>query len=339
MFGKRSTPHEVLSQVTARLSESGNEIDDLARLLAEGTGSDQAVVWLRTGAVLQAEGRWSNGDAELPSTTERLVADEFTEVASVRHEDVELGALSITKPRNDPVTPSDRQLLADVGAGAVLVLRNIRLNRELEARADEVRESRRRLIAAQDRERHRLERDLHDGAQQQVVALKVKLGIAKTVAQREEADEIAARVSALADETQDAVDSLREVAHGIYPPLLESEGLEPALRAMERSSSIPLALETTGLARYARPVEETTYFCVLETVQRARMSGANRVQVALAQRNGDLVIELDLDGSTDGLDLTAVVDRLEAADGTFWIEPTSRGSEMVAALPARLEPA
>ncbi len=159
----------------------------------------------------------------------------------------ELGALSISKPHNDPVTPADRELLADVAAGAALVLRNMRLNRELEDRADEVRESRRRLIAAQDAERHRLERDLHDGAQQQVVALKVKLGIAKTWRSVKGRMRSPAESSPWPSETQDAVDSLRAVAHGIYPPLLESEGLEPALRAVERSSSLPSSSTSSSL--------------------------------------------------------------------------------------------
>lgn len=201
------------------------------------------------GGLLRSEGMWSRDGLGrgMPLMTEGLVIDELTEAVSVRHEDGELGALSILKPHNDPVTPADRELLNDVAAGAALVLRNLRLNRDLEARAAEVRDSRRRLIAAQDAERHRLERDLHDGAQQQVVALKVKLGIAKTIAEREGAHEIALRVAALAEDTQKAVDALRAVAHGIYPPLLESDGLQAALRAVERTAAIPLIIDTHGL--------------------------------------------------------------------------------------------
>lgn len=338
VYGERASPHEVLSRVTARLSDAPGSagMDDLARLLAEGTGADRAVVWMRSGEILRAEGMWSKYGLEssLPLMTEALVVDDFTEAVSVRHEGEELGALSISKPHNDPVTPADRELLGDVAAGAALVLRNMRLNRELEERADDVRESRRRLIAAQDAERHRLERDLHDGAQQQVVALKVKLGIAKTLAQREGADEIATRVIALADETQHAVDALREVAHGIYPPLLESEGLQPALRAVERSSSIPLELDVAGLERYARPTEETVYFCVLETLEKARMSGATSAQIVVTGRNGDLVTEIGLRSMVTELDLRAVADRLDAAGGTLAIEDQpERGRCVVSSLP------
>ena len=318
VFGKRSTPHEVLSKVTSRLADTeGRSTDDLARLVAEGTGADCAALWSFDGETVQVAGSWSTDGATptaLPET------DEFSAVVDVVHDSERLGAISVTKPRNDPITPADRELLDDVAAGAGLGLRNERLNRELEDRAVDVRESRRRLIEAQDRERHRLERDLHDGAQQQVVALKVKLGIAKTVAQRESADDIADRLVGLADETQEAVDALRAVAHGIYPPLLESEGLEPALRAVERTSSFPIELEAVDLERYDRSTEATVYFCVTETLERARMSGATGAHVGLAGTNGALVLSVDLRGRAGDVDLTAVSDRLSAAGGTIAVD-------------------
>jgi len=332
VYGDRASPYEVLSKVTSSLSDTtaGSGTDDLARLLAQGTGAERAIVWLRRGDDLHPAGAFhaDRSEAIQPVPVDGLVDDEFTASKPVHHRDEQIGALSITKPRNDQITPADRELLTDVAAGAGLLLRNIRLTRELEQRAHEVRVSRQRLIAAQDSERHRLERDLHDGAQQQVVALKVKLGIARTIAEREGADEIATRVIALAEETQNAVDALRSVAHGIYPPLLESEGLESALRAVERSSSMPLAIATSGLSRYPRPIEETTYFCVLDLVERARMTGASGAHIDVAGRNGDLVIEFDV---TDGdeMDLTAVSDRVDAAGGTLLVEVQPNGSRRI----------
>ena len=329
VYGDRASPYEVLSRVTSSLSDTtaGDGTDDLAHLLSQGTGAELAVVWLRQNDVFHPAGVCAADRMAViePVPIDGLVDDEFTESRTVHHRDEQIGALSITKPRNDQITPADRELLTDVAAGAGLLLRNIGLNRELETRAAEVRASRRRLLAAQDAERHRLERDLHDGAQQQVVALKVKLGIARTIAEREGADEIATRVIALAEETQHAVDALRAVAHGIYPPLLESEGLESALRAVERSSSMPLVIETSGLSRYPRPIEETTYFCVLDLVERARMTGASGAHIDVAGRNGDLVVEFDVTDSinTDGadeVDLTAVFDRVDAAGGTLRVE-------------------
>lgn len=337
VYGERSTPHEVLSQLTARLSETGERggIDDLARLLAEGTGAENAAVWLQAGDTLVREGVWPVNEAGIHSVVvEELVDDECSVATPVRHGEEVLGALSVTKPRNDPLTPADRELVVDVAGGAGLMLRNIGLNRQLEERAEQVRESRRRLIKAQDAERHRLERDLHDGAQQQVVALKVKLGLAKTIAARAGADDVATLVSGLADYTQHAVDALRTVAHGIYPPLLESEGLEAALRAVERSSPFPVELEAVDLERYGRSAEETVYFCVTETLERARMSGATSARVGVASRNGDLITEIDLARTETEVDLLAVADRLDAAGGTLTIKDRSdRGRHIVGSLP------
>ena len=125
--------------------------------------------------------------------------------------------MSITKPRGQSVTGGDEKVLSDVAAGAGLLLRNISLNAELTERANQLRASRRRLVEAHDAERHRLERNLHDGAQQQVVALKVKLGIARTLAGREGAERVAQIVESLAEDTQIAVEEMRAVAPRYLP--------------------------------------------------------------------------------------------------------------------------
>lgn len=321
VYGDRATPHEVLSQVTARLARTGPDAgtEDLARLLAEGTGADRAVVWLLSSEMLTPDGVWQRADSDVvaPVPIDGLANDEFTMSSLVVHRDVLIGAVGIEKPKTDPVTAGDRELVADVAAGSALLLRNITLNRQLEDRASEVRESRRRLIAAQDAERHRLERDLHDGAQQRVVALKVKLGIAKTLADREGAEKVAERVSSLAEATQSAVDALRAVAHGIYPPLLEAEGLGVALRAAERTSQLPIEVTVADLERYDSSIEQTAYFCVIETLERARMSGAGGARVDVVARNGDLRTEISVSKLATAIDLRAVVDRLDAADGTL----------------------
>ena len=336
VYGERATPHEVLSQLTSRLAEStvGSGVDDLARLLAQGTGAERATVWLKVDDELRPDGVFFRGEQKRIAAVPigNLVDDEFTASRPVAHRGEVFGAVSITKAPNDPITPGDRELLSDVAAGAGLVLRNISLNRELELRAEEVRASRRRLIAAQDSERHRLERNLHDGAQQQVVALKVKLGIARTIAEREGADDIVARVSALAEETQQAVDALRAVAHGIYPPLLESEGLGSALRAIERTSRIPLTVDTDDIGRLPRPIEETVYFSVLETVERARMSAAAGMTVRLTESEDELVLAVGVQRVPD-LDATVVFDRVDATGGTLSVTRSDDATELVARFP------
>jgi signal transduction histidine kinase len=323
VYGKRATPYEVLASATARLSDTGDPNDALARvaeLVAEGTGAVEAVLWLKVGDVMYP--RASSPEGAMSglgpvSGGEQVAGVPGDRVVAVRHRGDVLGALSITKGRADAVTGSDEKVLDDVAAGAGVLLRNLRLNAELAERADELRRSRRRLVAAHDAERRRLERDLHDGAQQQVVALKVKLGIARTLAEREGAESVADLVSSLSDTTQEAVDGMRAVAHGIYPPLLEAEGLEAALNAARRTVPIPVEVVTSGPSRYGRSVEESVYFSVLDTVRRGVDEGATRAVVTLGGDGLSISFRVDLDA--DLADLTAVVDRVDALDGTVAI--------------------
>ena len=341
VYGTRATPHEVLSQLTTQLSESGNPDDalvNLARLVREGTGASEAAVWLRVGTRLRPEAAAPpealSGLSDV--TEDGLPRSELSTSVEVRHGDDLLGALSITKPRNEPPTPADEGLLEDVAAGAGLLLRNIRLNAELAERAQEVRASRRRLIAAHDAERHRLERDLHDGAQQQVVALKVKLGLAKSIAEQEGAHELALAVASLADETQNAVDQMRELAHGIYPPLLEAEGLDAAMRAALRSAGIPVLLELVHVDRYSRQVEETAYFCVTEMIGEAVMAGATEAGVLIQGESDGLTFKITYDSTVHSLNASTLADRIDAAEGTLNSDSASEGTTVTVRLPGSI---
>jgi len=341
VYGTRATPHEVLSQLTAQLSESGDSDDtlaNLARLVTEGTGASEAVVWLRVSGRFRPEAAAPREALSgLSEVTEGgLPRSEFSTSVEVRHGDDLLGALSITKPRHEPPTPADERLLEDVAAGAGLLLRNIRLNAELAERVREVRASRRRLIAAHDAERHRLERDLHDGAQQQVVALKVKLGLAKAIAEQEGAHELALAVASLADETQNAVDQMRELAHGIYPPLLEAEGLGAALRAASRSTVIPVHLEIDHILRYSRQVEETAYFYVTEMIGEAVMAGAANAGIQIQGESDGLTLKIAYDSPAHTRNASTLADRIDAAEGTLKSDSTSEGTTVTVHLPGQI---
>src|SRR5205809_517666 len=134
-------------------------------------------------------------------------------------------------PANEPLTPAGEKLIGDLASQAGLVLRNVRLIEELRA-------SRQRLVAAQDEERRRLERNLHDGAQQQLVALSVKLRLAEGMTERDPAA-AKAMLGDLQTETTSALENLRDLARGIYPPLLADKGLPAALEAQARKASLP----------------------------------------------------------------------------------------------------
>jgi signal transduction histidine kinase len=354
VFGERATPYAVLSELTARLSETDtNEqaLERLAELVASGTGAKEAIVWLRVGDHFRPEATVStgeldpvNGDAHPFMVGETLV----TEPTSVQGDAAEaiyhggelLGVLAIRKGTKDPVTRADHDLLRDVAAGSGPLLRNIRLNAELAERADELRISRRRLVAAQDLERRRLERNLHDGAQQQVVAIKVKLGLAKTLAEREEVDQIAEAVGDLADDTQRAVDGMRVAARGIYPPLLEAEGLRAALVAVARDASIGIDIDAGDIGRYAPEIEATVYFSVLAAVAHRAGAPTNGAKVTVRDDGEGLSFEVRGFSVSPGPELTAVADRLDALGGTLGIDTEDGGTIVTGYLPATaLEPA
>jgi signal transduction histidine kinase len=176
-----------------------------------------------------------------------------------------------------------------------------------------------------------LERDLHDGAQQHVVALKVKLGIARTLAEREGAEPIAELVTDLSATTQRAVDGLRAVAHGIYPPLLEAEGLEAALRPTKRTAPISVEIVVNRLDRYEKSVEESVYFAALDTVNRAIDAGATRAVISL--EGEEELVRFSVQVDAEVVDLTAVEDRIDAIGGTLIITREQGASVVSAEIP------
>src|SRR5205085_10882685 len=160
----------------------------MARILAEGTGGRSAVVWLKVGGKLKPEAAWPADD--LPTSAIPIERDELPHLGAtlalpVHHRDELLGALSLTKAPGERLSPSEEKLATDLASGAGLVLRNVRLTEELLARLDELRASRQRIVAAQDEERRRLERNIHDGSQQQLVALAVKVRLARSLLGRD----------------------------------------------------------------------------------------------------------------------------------------------------------
>jgi signal transduction histidine kinase len=187
---------------------------------------------------------------------------------------------------------------------------------------EELRASRQRLVAAQDEERRRLERNIHDGAQQQLVALTVQLRLAQSLASKT-APNVAELLERLKDQTTDALNDLRDLARGIYPPLLADQGLAAALEAQARKAPIPVEVQPDGVGRYPQEAEAAAYFCVLEALQNiAKYANASSVVVRLAEEDGRLVFSVEDDGSgfdaastPKGSGLQNMTDRLEALGG------------------------
>jgi signal transduction histidine kinase len=330
VYGKRATPYEVLSEFSERMAGSYSTEDVLprmARVLGEGTGATRTEVWLRVGTQLQLAASWPDGP-EPERTPLPVPEDELPEfphadrAVPVRHQSELLGALTLTKPPSEPVTPAEEKLLSDLASQAGLMLRNVRLTAELQARLVDLRASRQRLVAAQDQERRRLERDLHDGAQQQLVALAVKQRLAEGLVRRDP-DKAAQMLADLQADTTQALENLRDLARGIYPPLLADKGLPAALEGHARKVHVPVTVEADGLGRYPQEVEAAVYFCCLEALQNiVKYADALHVSVNLSMEAGQLSFSVTDDGKgfdpaskPPGSGLQGMADRMDALGG------------------------
>jgi signal transduction histidine kinase len=339
VYGKRATPYEVLSEFSGRVAETyaaDAVLPRMAQVLQEGTGAESATVWLRGMAELRPAATYPNeaGDHEsVPMSNGSLPAiSNATKLVEVRHQGELLGALSVNKRRGETLTPIEQKLVDDLAQQAGLVLKNVGLSADLQARLDELRASRQRLVHAQDLERRRLERNLHDGAQQHLVALKVKLGLAEMLLTRDPA-KAAATLDQLKGDADEALETLRDLARGIYPPLLADKGLVVALESQARKAAVPVRVEATGVGRYAQDVEATVYFCVLEALQNVqKYANASTAVVGLHDLGGTLTFDVKDDGAgfdtatvKKGAGLTNLADRLDALGGSLNVVSTPHG--------------
>jgi signal transduction histidine kinase len=242
-----------------------------------------------------------------------------TATVPVRYQGELLGALSVTKAPGEALTSADTKLLADVASQAGLVLRNVGLIEELRA-------SRQRLVAAQDEERRKIERNLHDGVQQQLVALNVQAGLLARVSGGD-ASKVVEMAEQLQTRASEALDDLRDLARGIYPPLLADKGLGAALEAQARRAALPVVIDTDGVGRYDQPIEAAVYFCTLEALNNiAKYAEASSATVSLEQRDGHLSFTVTDDGTgfdtsatSYGTGLQGMADRLDAMGGTLHV--------------------
>jgi signal transduction histidine kinase len=358
VYGKRSTPYEVLAEFSTKMSGSYAQdelLSQMASTLAEGTGAASAHVWVKIGDQIRLAASYHRGsahteeeDAHEPVTLEGgdLKIPDSDHVVRVSHKGELLGALAITKRAGEAVTPVEEKLMNDLAAQAGVVLRNARLNVELLLRLEELRASRQRLVAAANQARRRLERDLHDGAQQQLVALKVKLSLAQRLTTQEKVKVFLTQLQAEAD---DALQTLRDLARGIYPPLLADKGLPMALTAQANKTSLDVEVRAEGVGRYPQEVEAAVYFCCLEALQNvAKYAGPCEVVITLADSGGNLSFEVKDDGcgfdsadSKRGHGLQNMSDRVDALGGEISVSSSpGAGTTVTGRIPVHsLEPA
>jgi len=219
-------------------------------------------------------------------------------------------------------------------------------NQTLEARVDEqteeLRASRTRVVSAADAERRRIERDLHDGAQQHLIGLAVRMRLARDLADSEP-EKAMEMLDALGDDVQEALEQLRDLAHGIYPPLLQDRGLAEALTAAAGSAPIRTRIQVDGITRYEPDVEATVYFCCLEALQNAaKHAGEGATATVNAwQEAEELRFDVADDGAgfdpergRPGVGLTNMRDRVGAIGGSLHIDSApGRGTTISGSIP------
>ena len=336
VYGKRATPYEVLTEFGDQLAGSYAADDVLvrmARVLAEGLGAERARVWLGPPGSRRVAATWP---ADAPAGD-----DDRTE--PVLHQGEELGALSVTMPANDPMDPAKEKLVADLAAQAGLVLRNVGLTEALRQRLEELQAAQRRLVTAQDQERRRLERNIHDGAQQQLVALSVKMRLAQAMLERDpaRADQMLAE---LQGDSQRALEDLRDLARGIYPPLLADKGLRRRARGAgaQVAGAGRRSRRTTGSGatrRTWRPPSTSRASRRCRTCRSTRTRSA--VRIDLRGVDGHLEFRVHDDG--DGFDPTAtgygtglqgIADRLSVLEGSLVVTSVpGEGTTIAGSLP------
>ena len=375
----RMTPYQVLGRFrqTATDAYPAAELPArMARVLAEGTGAAAAQVWLTVRGGLELAATWpadpagaarpgwgappALGDvvlgARVPGADESadppVVVEGSRRSLAVRERGELLGGLSVVLRDGQPLTPVEERLFAGLAAQSALMLRVAGLRAGLEQelvavgrRTDEVRTARRDLVERQDAERKRLERNIHDGAQQQVIALLVNLRLVQTLLRRspERGQRLLGQQAAAARET---VDTLTVLARGLYPPLLTEAGPVAALAAAVADGPIPVDLTSLPLPRGPADVEAAIYFSALEAVQNAgKHSDATWIRIGIAGRFGDRgpgEIELTVaddgrgfdPGSGSGSGLRNIGDRIESVGGSLSIDSRpGRGTTVRARIP------
>jgi signal transduction histidine kinase len=306
---------------------AGTDPETLRRALAEALDDPSVDLLYRS-----SDGQWLDTRARmvtLPAAdAERaytVISDGDSEVAAILHDDA---------------LRDHRDFVHAVGGLALVVLANQRLTGQVEQSLQQARRSRERILAVADEERRRIERDLHDGAQQRLVALRIKLELASERSVQEHLPD-ADQLHQLSEDVGDALDEVRSLATGVYPALLVDCGLEEALRSISRRSPLPASVAAHGVGRFPQPVEAAVYFCCLEALQNAaKHAEAGSVSIIVVHGE-DLRFEVrddgcgfDVDQEDLGHGLTNIHDRLVAVGGTLLVESRAgRGTRIAGTIP------
>lgn len=338
VYGERITPYEAVTLFSHRIAGSlsfDQVLPQMAEAAAKGVGGSRSRVQLFL----------PGGDRETVTWPSDSSDNSFDRTVTVVHQGEDVGSISIAKPAAEQVSKAEERLLADLASQAGLAMRNLRLTAELQKRLEELQESRKRIVATADAERRRMERDIHDGAQQQLVAMAVKLGLAKSLARKDPAA-AAQALEALRKDTDEVVESVRDLARGIYPAVLVDRGLGPALESHVNKTKMTVSIsDETGGERFPREVEAAAYFTIREALQNAAKH-AGDAPIAINLSISSEMLKFSVDDQGPGFDMGRVRlgsglenmrDRIEAVGGGFRIRSgPGKGTSMEGRIPSRV---
>jgi two-component system, NarL family, sensor kinase len=319
IYGHDHDAYEVLHGIADRLRSSSDEgvLTDIAQLLVRGTGAEQIeiVTTVRgTDRVLATDGQTDRPDAIW--------------AVPVVHEHEHLGHVSVFARSTADLAPGASSLVEDAAATLGVVLRNAQLTVDLEEQVRALRRSSERLVHAHDEARRSLERDIHDGAQARLIALKIRLGMAERQAAGAGDGELAALLDGTCAEIDGAIHTLRSLGHGLRPSALDGAGLAAAIRSEARGLPMDVIVEAPDLGRYDPAVESAVFFSCLEAIQNSAKHGrADQVRVHLSNGSGGLTFSISDDGTgfdpvhtPDGNGFTNLRDRVTSLGGDVRIE-------------------
>jgi signal transduction histidine kinase len=341
------SPYDVLNRFVETTAAGEGDDDDqplqMARLLAEATGAIETQVWLRVEDDLACVAWWPAPTSESPppqiwGAVHRLTQSGWRSLPVIDDGAV-VGVLSLRERHDPPMNPVEERLFAGLATQASLVLRGARLRNELSQRlvelsqrAEDLRASRERLIETQDAERKRLERDIHDGAQQNLVALAVNLRLAQTLAARssERAADVIAQQSEAAAHT---IATLAELSRGMVPAVLAERGLVPALRVIADTSALQVRVLADDDVHLSAEVEAALYFCCMEALQNAaKHSGGANATISLGRTPLGVALTVTNDGDSfdpdrvvAGAGLANMRDRIESVGGRLAMSAVQSG--------------
>jgi signal transduction histidine kinase len=343
VYGERASPYEVMADVSRRLAgmtSAAQMLPAIAESVARGVGAETA----RATLFLPSGGRQHGTfppEADDASSEERTI--------TLSHHGEPVGELAVGKRPGDPIRAAENRLLEAVGSQVAVALHSLRLAERLRTRLEDLKRStvqleasRRRIVSAQDAERSRLERDIHDRVEIPLLQISETVGSAERVLASKSATavELLEQAAAEANRVQD---TLRDVARGVFPPLLADKGVAAALESRARKESAPVAVRTAGEQdRFDHHSEAAVYFCCVEAIRSAvRRTDGSTIEVELGSDDGWITFDIRdrahglTDAAMAGADLQLMVDRMEAVGGRLEVHSTPEGTTVSGRVPAQ----